>query len=206
MSKFLNLNEIKKEHERKLDGIRSQLVSYRCYGEEKLKKPSVLKGLKSIKSFDLIGKKVNVFDIGNGDLVLYFGTLFSKLSTFPDREDMNMPTSALAAKYPEKFNRKSGFNRFVYPDAWCTIYDRNEGYILVSGLMDCFKELCCIDVARIAAYLYSTIRDLSTKDSRFLTLSVIPTGADSSDYYRFCGDLVDWIYIEERNKVEFNKD
>lgn len=198
MSKFLSLHEIKKEHERELGNISSSLIAYRCYGDDKLKKPAILKGLKPVKAFDLIGKKVNVFDLGNGDLVLYFGTLFSKLSTFPDKADMNLPTSALAAKYPEKFNRKSGFKNFVYPDAWCTIYDRNEGYVLVNGLTDCFKELCCINVARIAAYLYEAIRSLSTKDCRFLTLSVIPTGADSSDYYRLCGDLVEWLYTERR--------
>lgn len=189
------------QHKRNIENIRMSFIAYRCFGDEKLKKPSLLKGLNPIKQFDFIGKKVNVFDLGNGDLVLYFGTLFSKIASFPDKEDMNMPTSALAAKYPERFNRRSGFKSFIYPDAWCKIYNRNEGYILVKGLLACFKELYCINVASISEKVYSCIRELSTKDCRFMTLSIVPTGADSADYYRLCEDLVHWLYITERNKV-----
>lgn len=202
MCNMLTRNEVIHQHKRNIDGITATLVAYRCFGDDKIKKPSLLKGLKPVKQFDLIGKKVNVFDLGNGDLVLYFGTLFSKIASFPDSEDIALPTSVLAKKY--NFN-KGNFKSFTYPDAWCTIYDRNEGYILVKGLLSCFKELYCLDVASISEKVYSCLRGLSTKDCRFMTLSIVPTGADSADYYRLCEDLVNWLYITERNKVEFNK-
>lgn len=200
---MLTRNEVIHQHKRNIDGITATLVDYRCFGDDKLKKPSLLKGLKAVKQFDLIGKKVNVFDLGNGDLVLYFGTLFSKLASFPDKEDMTLPTSVLANKY--NFN-KGSFKSFVYPDAWCTIYNRNEGYILVKGFLACFKDLYCINVASISEKVYSCIRGLSTKDCRFMTLGVIPTGVDSADYYRLCEDLVDWLYSKKKNMIEFNKD
>lgn len=190
------------KHKQNIENIRMSLIAYRCFGDGKLKKPSLLKGLKPIKQFELIRKKVDVYDLGNGDLVLYFRTLFSKLASFPDKEDMTLPTSVLAKKY--NFN-KGSYKTFIYPDAWCTIYNRNEGYIFVNGLKTCFKELYCLDVARISEKVYSCVRGLSTKDCRFLALGVVPIGADSADYYRLCEDLVQWLYITERNKVEFNK-
>lgn len=192
------MNEADSVHLKNIDGISVSFVAYRCYGEEKLKKPSLLKRLKPIKQFDLRGKKVNVFDLGNGDLVLYFGTLFSKLASFPDREDMTMPTSALAKKY--NFN-KGSFKSFTYPDAWCTIYNRNEGYVLVNGLTECFKELYGIHLALISERLYNSVIELSTKDIRFMTLDEVPLDEDSVAYYRLCEDIVHWLYTERRNKV-----
>ena len=197
---FTRLADILKQHIDNIENIEASLLCYRCFGDDKLPKPKLLKRLKPVKQFDLIGKKVNVFDLGNGDLVLYFGTLFSKLASFPDKEDMALPVSVLAKKY--NFNKRN-FKSFVYPDAWCTIYNRNDGYILLKGLLSCFKELYCLDVASISEKVYSCIRGLSTKDCRFMTLGIVPTGADSADYYRLCEDLVHWLYITERNKIEF---
>lgn len=199
---FTRLADILKQHIDNIENIEVSLLCYRCFGDDKLPKPKLLKGLKPVKQFDLIGKKVNVFDLGNGDFVLYFGTLFSKLALFPDKEDMALPASVLAKKY--NFN-KCNFKSFVYPDAWCMIYNRNDGYILLKGLLSCFKELYCLDVASISEKVYSCIRGLSTKNCRFMTLGIVPTGADSADYYRLCEDLVHWLYITERNKIEFNK-
>ena len=193
--------DIINKHKRNIENIKMSLIVYRCFGDEKLKKPKLLKGLKPIKQFELIRKKIDVYDLGNGDLVLYFRTLFSKLASFPDEEDMQLPASALADKYNLG---KKNFKSFVYPDAWCTIYNRNEGYILVKGLVACFKELYCLDVASISEKVYSCIRELSTKDCRFLALGFTPIGADSSDYYRLCENLVHWLYITERNKIKIN--
>lgn len=189
--------DILKQHRTNIDNIKLELFSYRCYGDDKLKKPNILKGLKPIKSFEFIGKKVNVYYVGNGKLMLHFGTLFSKLASFNDVEDMSMPTSALAAKY--NWNRKIG-NRFVYPDAWCTIYNRNEGYIMVYGLMECFRELYGIHLPSIADKVYSCIRELSLKDCRFLNLGATPIGCDSCDYSRLCTDLVEWMYLRRKKE------
>ena len=195
MCNMLTRNEVIHQHKRNIDGITATLVAYRCFGDEKIKKPSLLKGLKAVKQFDLIGKKVNVFDLGNGDLVLYFGTLFSKLASFPDEEDMTLPTSALARKY--NFN-KGSYKNFIYPDAWCTIYNRNEGYVLVTGLTKCFEETYGIHIPSITDKLYLCLRDISTKDVGFLRLGIEPIGADSADYYRLCSDIIEWLYKENR--------
>lgn len=198
---MIKRQDIISQHEANINNIQCELLEYRCYGDDKIKKPKILKGLKAIKSFDLIGKKVNVFDLGNGDLVLYFGTLFSTYASFPDKEDMNLPTSALAAKY--EWNKRS-FKNFCYPDAWCTIYNRNEGYILVKGLKTCFDELYCINVASISEKLYECIRNLSLKDSRFFMLRLVPTDDESANYSRLCEDIVTWLYIEKRNLITKN--
>ena len=195
MCNMLTRNEVIHQHKRNIDGITATLVAYRCFGDEKIKKPSLLKGLKAVKQFDLIGKKVNVFDLGNGDLVLYFGTLFSKLASFPDEEDMTLPTSALARKH--NFN-KGSYKNFIYPDAWCTIYNRNEGYVLVTGLTKCFEETYGIHIPSITDKLYLCLRDISTKDVGFLRLGIEPIGADSADYYRLCSDIIEWLYKENR--------
>lgn len=187
--------DIKREHQVNISNIDASLLDYRCYGQEKIKKPKVLKGLKSTKSFELLGKKVNVFEVADGSLVLYFGTLFSKLASFPDEEDMTLPTSALARKY--NFN-KGSYKNFIYPDAWCTIYNRNEGYVLVTGLTKCFEETYGIHIPSITDKLYLCLRDLSTKDVGFLRLGIEPIGADSADYYRLCSDIIEWLYKENR--------
>ena len=190
--------DVIKEHRENISNIKCELLTYRCFGEPKLSKPKILKGLKSIASFVFKKKKVNVYDLGNGELVLYFGTLFSKLASFPDVEDMVLPASVLADKY--NFNTRS-FKSFIYPDAWCTIYNRNEGYILIKGILGCFNELYCIDLPIISEKLYSCIRDLSLKDSRFMTLGLIPTGADSCDYSRLCEDIVHWLYKKKSRNI-----
>ena len=71
-----------------------------------------------------------MYELDGVDLLLHMGELFCKLMSFPDTEDMSLPTIALANKYPESFIRKS-VKGFVYADAWCTIYARNEGYIRI---------------------------------------------------------------------------
>ena len=109
--------DILKEYQENINNIKCELLAYRCFGEPKLSKPKILKALKPIKSFDLIKKKVNVFDLGNGDLVLYFGTLFSKITSFPEVEDIALPTSVLAEKY--QFN-KGSYKSFTLPR--CVVY------------------------------------------------------------------------------------
>lgn len=198
---FARVSDILKQHIENIDNIDVSMLCYRCFGDDKLPKPKLLKGLKPIKSFDLIGKKVNVYDIGKGDLVLYFGTLFSKIASFPKEEDMALPTSVLAKKYNFK---KGSYKNFTYPDAWCTIYNRNEGYIIIKRLSACFIELYGIHLPSIVDKVYSSIRTLSLKDTRFMVLGLEPTDADSAEYYRFCNDFVGWLY-KCRNKVEFNK-
>ena len=188
---FTRVSDILKQHRDNIENINIEMLCYRCFGDDKLPKPKLLKGLKPTKSFELIGKKVNVYDIGNGNYVLHFATLFSKLASFPSIDDATLPTSVLAKKY--NFN-KSSYKNFIYPDAWCTIYNRNEGYITIKGLSTCFTELYGIHLPSIVDKVYQGLRTLSLKDARFMVLGLEPTGADSADYYRFCTDLVEWLY------------
>lgn len=178
-----------------LNKITAYLLSYRCFGDAKIAKPKELKGLKHVKEFAFKGKKVKVFHTVGDNIVLYFGTLFSKIASFPDKEDMALPTSALAAKY--HFG-KGSYKSFVYPDAWCTIYNRNEGYILVKGLLECFRDTFALHVGNISAKLYSCLRECSLKDSRFLSLGLDPLDMESADHARLCDDIVHWLYIARK--------
>jgi hypothetical protein len=40
--------DILKEHQENINNIECELLSYRCFGEPKLSKPKILKGLKPI--------------------------------------------------------------------------------------------------------------------------------------------------------------
>lgn len=178
-----------------LNKITAYLLAYRCFGDAKIAKPKELKGLKHVKEFAFKGKKVKVFHTVGDNIVLYFGTLFSKFASFPDEADMALPTSVLAAKY--HFN-KGSYKNFVYPDAWCTIYNRNEGYIVIEGLLECFRDTFALHVSSISAKLYSCLRECSMKDSRFLLLGLDPTDTESADYARLCDDIVHWLYIARK--------
>lgn len=201
------LPDIFREHERNIDNISMEFLQYRCYGDAKMAKPKILKGLKPIKTFDRAfgghktARKVHVYDIGDGNLCIYFGSLFSSLMGFPERIDAELPTSVLAKKY--NLGRNMG-NKFVYPDAWCTIYERNEGYFIVKGLVRCFDDLFGINIGPIIEKLYSCLRGLSLKDDRFMPLQTHPIDRDSAVNFRICSDLVEWMYIDHKNKFSWN--
>ena len=186
------------EHQENVEKISMSFIDYRCYGEDKIKKPKILKGLKPIHKIQIIGKDADIYIVDDTRLVLHFRELFCKQATFPDVKDMELPTSALAKKYG--WDRKFG-NKFVYPDAWCTIYNRNEGYIQIDNLLSCFKELFGLRIAPIVDKVYKELRGLSLKDARFLTLGIEPIGADSCDYYRFCTDLIEFFYKHFKNET-----
>ena len=199
------ISDIKLEHVRNVSGISMELLQYRCYGDARLAKPKMLKGMKPVKTFDAFGlkstKKAAVYDIGNGNICLYMGSMFSRYMTFPEEKDMELPSSVLARKYG--LSRKAG-NKFVYPDAWCTMYRRNDGYVLIKGLVRCFDDLYCIRIQPIIDRLYECLFRLSLEDGRFMPLQDIPSDRDSLMYYRMCSDLAVWIY-EQRREQEWNR-
>lgn len=183
-----------------MNTIELTLESYRCHGEEKLKRPACLKGLKPAWKLPIIGKKCKVYELGGGDLLLHMGELFCKQMSFPEAEDMSLPTIALANKYPESFIRKS-VKGFVYADAWCTIYARNEGYIRVKGLREALSDIFRLKLGPIYDAVYDGLRTLSLRDARFLHLGLTGSeGADSADYRRFCETLVGHYFVLERDK------
>lgn len=181
-------------------GLTFSLEAYRCHGEEKLKRPACLKGLKPVWSLPIIGKECKVFEPEDGSLVLHMGELFCRLASFPESEDMQLPFSALARKYPERFNRKS-VKGFVYADAWCTIYERNEGYIRITGLCEALSDIFGLKLGPIYDAMYDGIRGLSLKDARFLPLGLTGAeGADSAAYRRLCENIVSHYFVLERDK------
>lgn len=173
---------------------------YRCYGEEKLKRPACLKGLKPTWELRIIGKPCKVFELPDGDLVLHMGELFCRLASFPESKDMTLPYSALAKKYPERFTKKS-VKGFVYADAWCTIYERNEGYIRVSGLRESMYDIFRLKLSPLYDAMYDGMRKLSLSDARFLHLGLTGgEGADSATYRRLCEDIVGHYFLERRDR------
>lgn len=192
------VSDILIEHQKNLESISLSFIDYRCYGDGKIKRPKILKGLKPIHKIQIIGKNADIYKVDDTRLVLHFRELFCKQATFPDVKDMELPTSALAVKYG--WNRKFG-NKFIYPDAWCIIHNRNEGYVQIDNLQPCFRELYGLRIAPIVDKVYKELRELSLKDGRFLTLGIEPIGADSCDYYRFSSDLVEYFYKQFKNKI-----
>ena len=185
--------------------IQATLLDYRCCGEDKLKRPEVLKGLKAVWELPIIKKHCKVYELTDGAIVLYMGELFCKQMGFPEVEDMTLPLSALAKKYPELLSKKR-VKGFVYADAWCTIYERNEGYIRVEGLREAMSDIFRLKIGPIQDALYRAVRDLSLKDYRFLRLGIYGCeGADSADYRRMCDDIVDHYYIVTKKILEEKK-
>lgn len=182
--------------------IKVSFDSYRCYGEEKLKRPLILKGRKPVWELPIIKRKCKVFELEDGSLVLHMGELFCKQMTFHDAKDMELPFSALAKKYPGRLSKKS-VKGFIYADAWCTVYERNEGYIRVEGLREAMQDTFGLRLGPIYDAVYDGLRSLSLRDARFLSLGLTGgEGADSADYRRFCEDLVAHYFVFERDKYK----
>lgn len=182
--------------------IKAELIAYRCSGDDKLKRPACLKGLKPVWELPIIGKKCKVFQMEDGTLVLHMGELFCKQASFPEAVDMTLPTSALIAKYPDRLKSKSVKN-FIYADAWCTIYERNEGYIHISGLREALSDIFGLKLGPLYTELYSAIRDLSLRNARFLSIGLYGSeGADSAAYLRLCENIVAHYFVIERDKYK----
>ena len=169
-----------------MNTIKLTIESYRCHGEEKLKRPACLKGLKPAWELPIIGKKCKVYELDGGDLLLHMGELFCKLMSFPDAEDMTLPTSALISKYPDRMSRKS-VKGFVYADAWCTIYARNEGYIRIKGLRESLSDIFRLKLGPIYDAVYDGLRSVThasfTSDSRAAKVQTRQTTAASAKHW-----------------------
>lgn len=180
--------------------VKLSFESYRCYGDEKLKRPLILKGLKAAWELPIIKRKCKVYEPEDGSLVLHMGELFCRLMKFPEAKDMELPFSALARKYPDRLSKKS-VKGFIYADAWCTVYERNEGYIRVEGLRESMRDTFGLKVGPIYDAVYDGLRSLSLRDARFLHLGLTGgEGADSADYRRFCENLVSHYFVLERDR------
>lgn len=66
---MLTRKEIIQQHNRNIDAISCQILTYRCFGDAKIAKPKELKGLKYVKELAFKGKKVKVFRTVGGSIV-----------------------------------------------------------------------------------------------------------------------------------------
>ena len=176
-----------------------ELLSYRVYGKPKIHKPNILRGLNPKWKFKCLEKPANVYGLEGDTFVIYFGALFCKLMSFQSPEDISLPTSALAAKYPERLGNRSFGMKFIYPDAWCTVYERNEGYVSVIGLVERLTPPRNLLADRGQSYpplvineLMEKFTSLSFKDNGFANCC----GMIYSEYERFFSDFV-WKVFQE---------
>lgn len=178
-----------------------EFVAYRVYGQPKLSKPKLLKGLKPEWKQDVCRKPAHIYSLADGSFVIYFGALFCKPMLFPDPKDMALPTCALVAKYPERFegNGKRAFKSFVYADAWCPIYERNEGYVRVSGLKERMDSLFCVYPPKVAYELFDKFSALSLKDKGFASI-YNENDMLAAEYRRFIDDFVFKLFDDARKK------
>ena len=177
-----------------------RFLAYRVYGDPKLPKPKELKGMKPAWKCELMKKPVRIYEMPDGSLVVYFGNLFSRPMAFPDPKDMALPTSAIVAKYPERFeNGRKNFKGFVYADAWCPIYERNEGYVVFEGLRErCADTFDCY-TPRLSADIFDQFRKLSLDSKGFIDIANHDDDI-AANYRRFIEDLVSRYYCESRQR------
>lgn len=110
--------------------LRFELVSFRNYGQPKLKKPAELKGIKQAFSIDYIPKKCKCSVFVNGDDVwIKHADYFSETMELPP-EESGAPLDYLTQKYVGSEKAK----KFIYGDAWGSIVLRNEAWICLRNV------------------------------------------------------------------------
>ena len=165
----------------------TELFSYRVYGQPKISKPKELKGIKPAfsRTLNKSRRKCHVF-IKNNDVYVYFFDLFSREMTFPEAEDASLPTSALVRKYPERFTVKIK-EKFIYPDGWCSIRERNEGYVKFTNLLLRIEDEDYLP--RLWGKLIEEFSGLSNLNEKFVNISK-GHGQIWGDYSRFINDMI----------------
>ena len=181
--------------------ITARFVEYRVYGQPKLKKPKCLKGLDVAWKHRIIGKEAKVYELPDGALVVYLGELFCKQTTFPERIDGMLPASVLQKKYPHMFERR-GFKSFVYPDAWCTFFDRNDGYVRIDGVREAVKEcltpMSGVQLGPCMAELSRAFAELSKESAGFNHLEW--TDGEFAPYARVLDDIIGHYFVAARDE------
>lgn len=106
-----------------------ELISKRDFGQPKMPKPEILKGVKQVSSIEYIHKKCScpIFVSGD-DLWVFHKDYFS-----PDLEVPIEDSSKGLGFLSEKYLCKNKRNKFVYSDAWGSIVLRREVWIKLNG-------------------------------------------------------------------------
>lgn len=112
------------------EDLEYQVISFRKWGEPKLIKPTILKGIKGF-SIDWIPKKCTCqYFIKDNDIYIKHRDYFSPSYCRP--EDIGTPLSYRIKKY----NIKSGYkDNFIYPDSWGDIILRQEAWLQIKNVI-----------------------------------------------------------------------
>lgn len=180
--------------------IEAAFLSYRCYGDEKISRPKILKGLKPVCKSTIYGRSASVFLPPDNSVVVYFGELFCKYLEVPSEEDVDLPTIALQKKY-DWYPRKKTRDGFIYSDGWCIAFKRNEGYVRFTGLREQFDG-CEFDwpfIPAVGEAVYKCLEGLSRQDMRFYWLN--GTCEQSAQYIRVSNDIVSFIVRTRKEQI-----
>ena len=122
-----------------------EVLKIRYYGEEKLKNPPQIKGIKSI-GLCFIPKKCTFpcYFLDN-EVYIKCRDWFSPSFRF---NDYNLDTAPLSVQCKVLFWNKRG-EKFIYPDGWGAIVLRNEAWLKLTGtnelrLLSPYTRLCAI--------------------------------------------------------------
>lgn len=126
------------------DDLEYNLVSFRRYGEPKLEKPSILKGIKGF-SVDFIQKKCacQCF-IKDNDIYIKHRDYFSPVIDKP--EDFGKSLNYRIEKYGLDVAKKGSF---IYDDCWGSIIGRQEAWIYLKGIIPLIKMFNANQVSRM---------------------------------------------------------
>lgn len=196
----LHSREGREEFNKLVDDIHVELISYKLYGEgDKLKKPKSLKNTKQTWTTKIIGRSASFFEMGD-EIFIKMGELFCRQMSFSEPIDMMLPLSALAKKYPHKFAKIGNRDKFVYPDAWCTILELNTGWLRITGLIKALSyDVCFINYSAIVIKLYGELFSISQTHEKFYHLDEYGSDFYSAYYYRFCDAIVNHYYHQLLN-------
>lgn len=186
-------SEGRKKFEKDVERISVELLSCNLHGENtKIQKPKILRHAKTSWSERIIGRTATFFELGDS-IYVKMGELFCPLMGFPEPKDMELPLSALKAKYPDRFMKIGSRDRFIYADGWCRIMELNTGWIRIDGLLRAVGgDFCYVRIAPIVQKLFEELCILSAQKEKFFTLDGYDE--DSMAYYRFCQNIVEHYY------------
>ena len=196
----LHSREGREEFNKLVDDIHVELISYKLYREgDKLKKPKTLKTTKQTWTTKIIGRSASFFEMGD-DIYIKMGELFCRQMSFSEPIDMMLPLSALAKKYPHKLAKIGNRDKFVYPDAWCTILELNTGWLRITGLIKALSyDVCFINYSAIVSKLYGELFSISQTHEKFYHLDEYGSDFYSAYYYRFYDAIANHYYHQLLN-------
>ena len=190
----------REEFTKLVDDIHVELVSCKLYGDkDKPKKPKPLKNAKKTWTTKIIGRSASFFEMSD-EIFIKMGELFCPLMGFPEPKDMELPLSALRAKYPDRFMKIGSRDRFVYADGWCRIMELNTGWLRITGLTKALSyDVCYINYSAIVSKLYGELFSISQTHEKFYHLDEYGSDFYSAYYYRFCDAIVNHYYHQILN-------